>query len=124
MTAIAALLERPLWELALGATALAAASAMGALIYFWIGFRIAEVSSLVGFEGMFSREEPASAGRARAIPAEVAARLQAIQDRRRSLEEKSSLDDLALAMSAPKLPPSRDRGERQEPKTAGIDRQL
>lgn len=124
MTAIAALLERPLWELVLGAAVLAAASAMGALIYFWIGFRIAEVSSLVGFEGMFSREDPAAAGSARAIPAEVAARLQVIQDRRRSLEEKSSLDELALAMSAPKLPLSRDRGEQQESKAAGIDRQL
>lgn len=124
MTALAALLERPLWELALGATSLAAASVCGALIYFWIGFRIAEVSALVGFEGMFSGQEPAGAGRARAIPAEVAARLQAIQDRRRMYEEKSSLDELAAAMGVPKLPPSRDRAEQHESKIGRIDRSL
>jgi hypothetical protein len=124
MTALAALFERPVWELALGATTLAAVSALGGLIFFWIGFRIAEVSALVGFEGMFSRVEPASAGSARAVPAEVASRLQAIQDRRRSYEEKSSLDELALAMSASKRPSARERGEPQESKVAGIDRQL
>jgi len=124
MTALAALLERPVWELALGATSLAATCAIGALIFFWIGFRIAEVSALIGFEGMFSREEPAATGNARAIPAEVAARLQAIQDRRRSADEKSSLDELALAMSAPKLPPSRVRVEPEASKNGGIDRQL
>jgi hypothetical protein len=124
MTALAALLERPLWELALGAVALAAASGIGALIYFWIGFRIAEVSALVGFEGMFSRQDPAQAGRARAIPAEVAARLQAIQDRRRMYEEKASLDELAAATGLPKLPPSRYRTEPQQSRVSGIDREL
>ena len=124
MTALAALFERPVWELALGATSVAAVSVIGALIFFWIGFRIAEVSALVGFEGMFSREEPGSAGSARAIPAEVASRLQAIPDRRRMYEEGTSLDELAAATSAPKLPPLRERRERQESKIAGIDRQL
>jgi hypothetical protein len=122
MTALAALLERPVWELALGATSLAAASVIGALIYFWIGFRIAEVSAVAGFEGMFSSHDPASAGNARAIPAEVAARLQAIQDRRRSSEEKSSLDELAAATGAPKLPPSRARLSPEGSKIGGIDR--
>ncbi|MDA0205117.1 MAG: hypothetical protein O3A53_00545 [Acidobacteria bacterium] len=124
MTALAALLERPLWELALGATSLVAACVFGALIFFWIGFRIAEVSALVGFEGMFSSQGPAAAGNARAIPAEVAARLQTIQDRRRSSEEKTSLDELALATGAPKRPPSSARVEPQGSKIGGIDRQL
>ena len=124
MPALAALLERPLWELALGATSLVAACFLGALIFFWIGFRIAEVSALVGLEGMFSRPDPAQAGNARAIRAEVAARLQAIEDRRRSLEEKSSLDELALATGARKLPPSRARGQAEQPKIGGMDRRL
>jgi hypothetical protein len=122
MTALAALLERPVWELALGGTSLVAASVFGALMFFWIGFRIAEVSALTGFEAMFSRQEPAAAGKARAIPAEVAARLQAIQDRRRSSEEKTSLDELASAMSPPKRPPSSVREEPQGSKIGGIDR--
>jgi hypothetical protein len=124
MTALAALLERPLWELALGATSLVAACALGALIFFWIGFRIAEVSALVGFEGMFSSQEPAAAGNARAIPTEVAARLQAIQDRRRSSQEKTSLDELAAAMSPPKRLPSSARAEPQQSKIGGTDRRL
>ena len=124
MTVLAALLERPLWELALGATSLVAACVMGGLIFFWIGFRIAEVSALVGFEGMFSSQEPAGARNARAIPAEVAARLQAIQDRRRSFEEKISLEELASATSPPMRLPSPARVESQESKTGGIDRQL
>jgi hypothetical protein len=124
MTALAALLERPLWELALGTTSLVAASAIGALVYFWIGFRIAEVSALLGFEGMFSGQDAADAGSARAIPAEVAARLQAIQDRRRMYEEQSSLDELAAAMSAPKLPLPRKQAERQESKVGRVDREL
>lgn len=124
MTALAALLERPFWELALGAASLAAASLFGGLIYFWIGFRIAEVSALVGFEGMFSGQEPVEAGRARAIPDEVAARLQAIQDRRRMYEEKTSLDELAAATGAPKLPPARDRAEQHESKIGRTDRRL
>lgn len=124
MTVLAALLERPLWELALGATSLVAACVIGALIFFWVGFRIAEVSALVGFEGMFSHNDPAAAGNARAIPTEVAARLQAIQDRRRSLEEKSSLDELASATGASKLPPSRAHAEPERTKIGGIDRRL
>jgi len=124
MNALAALLERPLWELALGATSLVAACLFGALIFFWVGFRIAEVSALVGFEGMFSHHDPAAAGNARAIPAEVAARLRAIEDRRRSSEEKSSLDELALATSVPKLPPSRARVESEGSKIGGIGSQL
>ena len=124
MIALAALLERPIWELALGVSALAGASVVGALIYFWIGFRIAEVSAIVGFEGMFSAQDPAEAGGARAIPAEVAARLQAIQERRRMYEEKSSLEELAAATGAPKLPPARSRAPQQESNVGGIDRQL
>jgi hypothetical protein len=124
MTALAALLERPLWELALGATSLVAACAFGALIFFYIGFRIAEVSALLGFEGMFSNQEPAAVGNARAIPAQVSARLQAIQDRRRSAEEKTSLDGLALATRSPKRLPPSARVEPQASKTGGIDRQV
>lgn len=124
MTALAALLERPLWELVLGATSLVAACVFGALIFFWVGFRIAEVSALVGFEGMFSHHDPATAGNARAIPTEVAARLRSIEDRRRSSEEKSSLDELAIATGAPKLPPSRARVAPEGSRIGGIDRQL
>ncbi len=124
MTALAALLERPLWELALGATSLVAACVIGALTFFWIGFRIAEVSALAGFEGMFSRQDSSAGGNARALPAEVTARLQAIQDRRRASEEKSSLDELALAMGAPKRPLSRARMEPEESEISRIDRQL
>jgi hypothetical protein len=122
MTALAALLERPLWELALGATSLVAACVIGALIFFWIGFRIAEVAALVGFEEMFGRQDLAAAGNATAISTEVAARLRAVEDRRRSLQEKSSLDELALATRALKLPPPA-RGYAQPSKSGERERQ-
>jgi hypothetical protein len=56
-----------MWELALGATSLVATCIIGALIFFWIGFRIAEVSALVGFEGMLDRQDRAAGGNARAM---------------------------------------------------------
>jgi hypothetical protein len=124
MTALAALLERPVWELALGATILVSTCFIGALIFFWIGFRVAEVSALVGFERMFNRQEPAAARNGRAISAEVTARLQAIRERRRLYEEKSSLDELASATSPLKRPPSRAGAEPRESKIGGIDRRL
>lgn len=123
MTALAALLDRPLWELALGATSLVAASAVGALIFFWIGFRIADVSARVGFEGMFSRPDFAAAGNARAISTQVTARLQTIEDRRRRLEEKS-LEELASATRSPKLPPHKTRVYAQEFEGSEMDREL
>ena len=124
MTALAALLDRPLWELALGATSLAAACAIGALIFFWIGFRIADVSARVGFEGMFSRQDFAEAGNARAISTEVTERLQTIEDRRRRLDEKSSLDELASATRSAEPPSHRTRVYAQEVKSSEIDREF
>lgn len=53
MTATAALLERPLLELTIGATSLGCVSVIAALLFFWIGFRIAEVPAPAGFGGMF-----------------------------------------------------------------------
>ncbi len=97
MEALTTLLDRPLWDLALGAAALGTACIVGALAFFWIGFRIAEVSALVGFEGMFGLTDEAP-GHARAVPAEVAARLEAIRDRGAT---RSSLGELAAATGQP-----------------------
>lgn len=123
MTALAALLERPLWELALGASSLALASAIGALIFFWIGFRIAEVSATDGFEGMFSRQDLAHAGNARAISTEVTARLQTIEERRRRADEQSSLDELVMATRSAKPPAHRTRGYAHQSKSGEGDRE-
>jgi hypothetical protein len=97
MTAVAALLERPLWELAIGASSVAAVSIMAALAFFWIGFRIAEVPASVGFEAMFGLSDGEPQGNARVVPREVASRLKAIQDRATVSAHRASLGELAIA---------------------------
>ncbi len=124
MTALAALLDRPLWELALGATSLVAACAIGALVFFWIGFRIAEVPARIGFEGMFSNQDFAEAGNARAISTEITERLQTIKEHRRRLDEKSSLDELASATRSAQQSSHGTRVYAQQFKSSDIDRQL
>ena len=98
MTATAALLERPLLELAIGATSLGCISVIAALLFFWIGFRIAEVPALAGFGGMVGLADENSIGSARAVPHEVATRLKMIQDRATTTADRVSLDELATAM--------------------------
>lgn len=122
MTAIAALLDRPLLDLAFGVAALGSACVVSAVAFFWVGFRIAEVPAWVGFEGMFGLGEQIPAGNARAVPREVADRLKAIKDRRASSAERSSLDELAVAMGRPHPGPSISPVVRSKTKTAGIDR--
>lgn len=117
MTPLATLLERPLWELAFGATSLVAACVVGALIFFWIGFRIVDVPAAIGFEGMFSRPGHADTGYDREISAEAAALFQTLEDRRRSLAEQSSLEDLAAATRSFNPPPSGARGYAQQSKS-------
>ena len=102
MTATAALLERPLLELAIGATSLGCASAIASLLFFWIGFRIAEVPVLAGFERMFGLADENSIGSARVVPHEVATRLKMIQERATTTADRVSLDELATAMGREK----------------------
>lgn len=97
MDAFAALLERPVWELAVGASSLALTSVTAAVAFFWIGFGIAGVPALAGFEGMFGLSDGSAGGNARVVPREVASRLDAIKNRAKVSSERSSLGELAAA---------------------------
>lgn len=119
MDAFAALLERPLWELVVGASSLALTSVTAAVIFFWIGFRIAGVRAVAGFEGMLGLSDGSAGGNARVVPREVSSRLDAIKNRARVASARSSLGELAAATDRERVAGS---GADRPLKVAGVRR--
>ena len=119
MDAFAALLERPLWELAVGASSLAVTSVTAAVVFFWIGFWIAGVPAAAGFEGMLGLSDGSAGGNAKVVSREVASRLEAIKNRAKVSSTRSSLGELAAATDRERVAGS---GGGSPMKVAGVRR--